>query len=104
MGQLILALTMTAVLAQPQPRTEPALVALAFENHRFEMVALDQARREFAALASLKSRTPEQQKRYAALVWALGTIPTHYTVCDGHQPLCETTRGRRVPLQSPVRD
>ncbi len=108
MVQLILVLTLLSALPQQpqQPQTLPdsQTVALAFENHRFEIVAIEQARKEFNALVKLQSRTAEQEKRFAALVWALGIIPTDFIVCEGHQPLCETTRGRRLPLQPPSRN
>lgn len=87
-------------LAQ-QPRT----VALIFPDRR-EVISVVMAEKEHAKLTKVKHHTDQQARRYAALVQALGVRSslTEHQACatlhpDRHQPLCETIRGRRLPLQ-----
>lgn len=84
-----------------QPRT----VMLIFADHR-ETISVVVAEKEWARLARLKRHTSKQYERYAALTQALGVQSslTEHQACaalhpDRHQPLCETIRGRRLPLQ-----
>lgn len=84
-------------------------VALVFAD-RTVIVSVTDAEKEYAKLEKVKHRTDEQDKRFAALVQALGVRQsrrlTEHQACaerhpDRHQPLCETIRGRRLPLQKP---
>ena len=93
----MLGLALILVLSQPT-------VALVLAN-RTEIVAVRDAEREYRQLERLKHRNAEQVKRFAALVQALGVRPSNELLACAnldparHQPLCETLRGRRVPLQ-----
>ena len=83
-------------LAQ-QPRT----VALVIDG-RVQIVALVDAERLYEAIGSksLADWTDEDRKLHAALTVALGTLRQDVSTCPStHQPLCETIRGRRLPLQ-----
>lgn len=76
-------------------------VALTFAD-RTEIARLVDAEREFAELDKLATRTDEQAKRHAALNLALGTLPDDRRIArckSGHQPLCDTQRGVRRPVQ-----
>lgn len=59
----------TLAMAQEPPVT----VALVFAD-RTEIVSVVDAKREFAQLDALTTRTEKQAKRHAALVLALGTV------------------------------
>ena len=88
-----------ALQATEPPRT----VALVLAD-RTVIVTVTEAEKEFAQLEKLKVRTGDQEKRFAALVWALGTLGhNERLVCVDHQPLCRVLEsgGRRLPLQNP---
>lgn len=96
---MILELVFSVVLL-----SSPTL-ALVFAD-RTEIVSVQSAQREFKRLERMRMRDSNQSKRYAALVQALGVQRelTEYQACATgdparHQPLCETIRGRRLPLQ-----
>ena len=79
-------------------------VALVFDG-RTEIVEVAKAEQQLRRLERKRHRTQDDDKRRAALVIALGTRPENeYHACADldplrHQPLCETIRGRRLPLQ-----
>lgn len=96
----MLGLALILVLSQ-QPQT----VALLLNNGEGTViVSLDSAQREYGQLLTIdpEQRTEMQRLRFAALTIALGTLPDDRRIatCEsGHQPLCETQRGVRRPLQ-----
>lgn len=94
-------LALIIVLAQ-QPRT----VALVFIDHK-EIVSLIDAQREFRKLDSI-ARNEEQEKRHAALVVALGTLPDRQKDAAQFLRLSpsrrEQLRWMRPALQNPRRE
>lgn len=80
-----------------QPRT----VALVIDG-QMQTMALVDAERLYEAInsKSVTLWTDDDRKLHAALTATLGTLRQDISTCpDTHQPLCETIRGRRLPLQ-----